>query len=83
MAVFLLFIALPVALGFLVGWLFNRKLEYRTSSKRWMVRLIALAVMLVASLIIYKITGFKIEASRMAERGFPWLSDPDFVTFSL
>jgi len=83
LAVFLLFIAIPVALGFFIGWLFNRKLEYRSTKKRWYVRLIALAVMLIASFIVYKITGFKVETSRMAERGFPWLSDPDFVTFSL
>src|SRR6056297_2298123 len=65
LSVFLLFIALPIALGFFIGWLFNRKLEYRTSKKRWGVTLTALAVTLITSFIVYRITGFELETSRM------------------
>ncbi len=80
---FTVFFAIPLVLGFLFGWLINRKKEYQNRQKRWSITLICLAVFFVLSFILSRFWTPQIEVSRIAKRGFPWLSDPNFVTFSL
>jgi ABC-type sugar transport system permease subunit len=79
----LLYVGIPLAVGFLVGWIINSKLEIQSTKRRWMITLSSLAVCFIISFILYKTAPVLLTPSRLSKRGFPWLSDPNFVTFSL
>jgi ABC-type sugar transport system permease subunit len=79
----ILYAGIPLILGFLIGWIINNKFEVKSSKRRWLITFTTLAVCFIISFIAYKSWPFILTPSRLAKRGFPWLSDPDFVTFSI
>lgn len=79
----LLFVAIPVVLSLVVGYWVNKHWDIRKPSRRWAVTFACMASLLVVAFLVSRFWHPQINASRFARRGFPWLSDPDFVTFSL
>lgn len=90
---FILFVIIPISLGLIVAYLFLRKksilnnmnntLSGRFLRNKWLVRILYITVFLIIFQILRNYWKPEIIPTRLTRKGFPWLSDPDIVTFSL